>query len=80
MTPTVSLEPAKARLEGVIWGKMPGGITDLDMIEDEGGDDEDDNAMLPPEKFRRRNIEKHLAAERERRKHMKEKLQASLLT
>ncbi len=44
--------------------------------ESEGADD-DESGGLQTGKGRRRNVEKHLAAERERRKHVKEKLQAS---
>jgi hypothetical protein len=40
----------------------------------DGGDDEDGGAGQTG-KSRRRNVEKHLAAERERRKNVKEKLQ-----
>jgi hypothetical protein len=41
----------------------------------EGGDDEEGGGGGQTGKSRRRNVEKHLAAERERRKNVKEKLQ-----
>ena len=47
--------------------------------ESEGGDDDDTGGGIQTGKGRRRNVEKHLAAERERRKHVKEKLQVSYL-
>eukprot|EP00291_Cryptomonas_curvata_P000164 CAMPEP_0172192910 /NCGR_PEP_ID=MMETSP1050-20130122/24629_1 /TAXON_ID=233186 /ORGANISM="Cryptomonas curvata, Strain CCAP979/52" /LENGTH=125 /DNA_ID=CAMNT_0012868343 /DNA_START=182 /DNA_END=556 /DNA_ORIENTATION=+ len=39
------------------------------------GDDDDMPGQAPNSKGRRRNVERHLAAERERRKHVKGKLQ-----
>lgn len=42
--------------------------------EDGDGDDEETQGQ-PTSKGRRRNVERHLAAERERRKHVKGKLQ-----
>ena len=42
--------------------------------ESEGAEDDESGGMQTG-KGRRRNVEKHLAAERERRKHVKEKLQ-----
>ena len=44
----------------------------------EGGEDEE-GASGQTGKSRRRNVEKHLAAERERRKNVKEKLQVLML-
>jgi hypothetical protein len=43
------------------------------------GDEDDVQGQAPSSKGRRRNVERHLAAERERRKHVKGKLQVMFL-